>query len=191
MKLNSVLRAAPWSAACLALLTAHPAHADYPATVSALGPVAYYRLDTTNQVPAEVPAANAGSLGASFAGEYQGMAGTRGLPGALAGDASTAVSIVGSAGQQVVVPFSAAHNPNGPFSVELWAKPANTINGRRAVAIAMVNGQNLGNGDDRSGWALNQSGSNWEVLLGYDRSDGTTFYGTVMSAPGAVTEGAW
>ncbi len=191
MKLSPVPSFTPWFAACCALFALPPARADYPASVAALGPVAYYRLDTTNQVPAEIPAANTGSLGAGFSAEYQAMSSSRGLPGALAGDPDTAVSIVGSGGQQVVVPYSPDYNPNGPFSVEFWAKPANVAGGRHTVAIAMVNGQNPSNGDDRSGWAVIQNGGDWQAILGYDHSDGATFYGTTLTASSTVVEAEW
>ena len=173
------------------LLVTPPIHADYASAVTALNPITYYRFSATNLVPAELPAVNAGSLGATFNGEYQAMPASRGMPGAIAGDADTAVSIVGSAGQQVVVPFSAAYNPNGPFTVEFWAKPANIDGVNHTVAISMVNGQNPANGDDRSGWCVRHSGADWQVLLGYDHSDGATFYGTTSTASGTVTAGAW
>ncbi|MCX6926360.1 MAG: hypothetical protein NT154_24605 [Verrucomicrobia bacterium] len=38
----------------LALTTVPLAHADYASTIVCLGPVAYYRLDTTNLVPTEL-----------------------------------------------------------------------------------------------------------------------------------------
>jgi hypothetical protein len=165
--------------------------ADYASTVSALGPVAYYRLSNTNPVPTEVPAANQGSLGAAFNGEYQAMAASRGLSGAIVGDSDTAVSITGSVGEQVVVPFSADYNPSGPFTVEFWAKPINNGAGRQTAVISMINGQNAGNGDDRSGWAVYHTGTDWTFMLGFDHSDGATFYHTVMSAPGSVIEDTW
>lgn len=167
------------------------ASADYPSMVAGMNPVAYYRLGTTNPVPTEVPAVNAGSLGAAVDGEYQSMAASRGLPGAIAGDADTSVSIVGATGQQVVVPFSADYNPNGPFTVECWAKPDNTDAGNRAIAISMVNGQNPGNADDRSGWCLRQSAGDWQMLMGFDYSDGATYYGTQLNAPGTASAEAW
>lgn len=165
--------------------------ADYAATVAGLNPVAYYRLNTTNPVPAEVPAVNLGTLGEAFDGQYQAMAGSRGLPGALAGDSSTSVSIDGAIGQQIVVPFSAVYNPNGPFTIEFWAKPANNDGGNHAVATSMINGQNPANGDDRSGWCVRHNGMDWQILLGYDHSDGATFYGTTLTAAGTVVAGEW
>jgi hypothetical protein len=175
-----------------AWLAASPnTHADYATAVSDLGPVVYYRFNDPDPVPTEDAALNLGSLGEAFNGEYQAMSGSRGMTGAILGDVDKAVSINGAVGQQVVVPFAPEANPNGPFTVEVWAQPADTGAGARAVAIAMVNGQNPGNADDRSGWCLRQSGVDWQMLLGYDYSDGATYYGTTLTAASSVTAGVW
>ncbi len=175
----------------VAALLAPALHADYAAAVQALNPITYHRFSTTDQVPAELPALNRGTLGTPQNGEYQAMSGARGLPGAIVGDTDTSVSIVGSVGQQVVVPFSPVYNPNGPFTIEFWAKPANADGGNHTVAIAMINGQNPANGDDRSGWCVRHVAGDWQVLLGYDHSDGATFYGTTLTAAGTVLPGEW
>ncbi len=173
-------------------LTASPrAMADYAEAVSALSPILNYRLDTTNQVPPEFPALNSGSLGAAFNGEYQSMSDSRNLDGAILGDADKAVSIAGASGQQIVIPYSPSYNPSGDFSIEFWAKPANTDAGARAVAISMVNGQNAANSSDRSGWVVRQNGTDWQFFLGDDHSDGSTFYATQLTAPGAVVLDSW
>jgi hypothetical protein len=165
--------------------------ADYASAVTALNPVAYYRFSNTNLVPAEVPAANLGTLGAAFDGQYQVMSNVRGRPGAIAGDADTSVLIDGSTGAQVVVPYSPDYNPAGPFSVEFWANPANNNAGNHTAASAMVNGQNAANANDRSGWLVRHNGTDWQFILGYNYSDNATYYGTTLTAPGTVTAGAW
>ncbi len=175
----------------VAVLCPTRAVADYASAVKALNPVAYYRFTDTDQVPTEVPAVNRGSLGAAFNGEYQVMADARGRAGAIAGDADTSVFIDGSTGAQVVVPYSPDYNPAGPFSVEFWANPANNDAGTHTAASAMVNGQNPANADDRSGWCLRHNGTDWQFILGYDHSDGATYYGTTLTAAGTVTAGAW
>ncbi len=174
-----------------AVFSPPPAMADYAAAVQSLNPVAYYRFSNTNPVPAEVPAVNRGTLGAAFNGEYQAMAAARSRPGAIAGDADTSVFIDGSTGAQVVVPYSPDYNPAGPFTVELWANPANDASGNHTAASAMVNGQNPANGDDRSGWLLRHNGTDWQFILGYDHSDGATYYGTTLTAATTVTPGVW
>ncbi len=169
------------------------ARADYASTVAGLSPVAYYRLSTTNLMPTELPAVNLGSLGTAFNGQYQAMAESRGLPGALVGDADTCVKIDGSVGQQIVVPYSAGYNPNGPFSVEFWAKPAtdSTASGNHTAVISMINGQNAANGNDRSGWCVRHNAADWQFILGYDYSDGATYYGTTLGATGSAVENVW
>ncbi len=166
--------------------------ADYASTVNGLKPVAYYRFSETNAVAADI-ATNNGSLGAAFNGEYQAMQKTHGAAGALVGDANTAVSIDGAAGQQVVVPFSKDYNPSGPFTVEFWAKPAagSSASGNRTAAISMINGQNAGNVDDRSGWCIRHNAATWQFVLGFDHSDGATYYHTILGADGSVVEDAW
>jgi hypothetical protein len=179
--------------ACTALGAWVDARADYASAVMSLGPVVYYRLNTTNQIPSEIPAVNRGSLGTALNGQYQAMAMTRGVPGAIVGDADTSVGIDGSQGQQVVVPYSTDYNPNGPFTVEFWAKPAtgSTASGNHTAAISMINGQNPVNANDRSGWCVRHSAADWQFVLGFDHSDGSTFYSTTLAAPGTAQEDVW
>lgn len=167
--------------------------ASYSSTVAGLNPLVYYRLNDTPAVPSEIPAVNAGSLGPAYNGDYQSMAASRGQAGAIVGDTDTAVTIQGSVGQQVVVPFSADYNPNGPFTVEFWAKPtaAAASGGNHTAVISMINGQNPANGDDRSGWCVRHVGGDWQFILGYDHSDGATYYGTMLTAGGSVVADAW
>jgi len=167
--------------------------ATYPAAVSALDPVAYYRLNETDPVPVEVAAINQGSLGADFNGEYQGMAAARGLTGALVGDSDTAVQVQGAVGHQIVVPFAPDYNPSGSFTVEFWARPtaAAAGGGTHTAVNAMVNGENPANGNDRSGWSVRHVGPSWQFMLGFDFSDGATYYHTILEAPGTVQAEAW
>jgi hypothetical protein len=169
------------------------AQADYASTVAGLNPVAYYRLSTTNPIPTELAATNLGSLGTVLNGQYQSMSLTRGVTGAIVGDPDKSVGIDGSQGQQVVVPYSAAYNPSGPFSVEFWAKPAvgSTASGNHTAAISMINGENPVNANDRSGWCVRYSGSDWQFVIGFDHSDGATFYSTTLAASGTAAEDVW
>ena len=194
MNTNTQFRLSVAMTAAFAALvfTMNTGAADYKSAVSALGPVGYYHLDATNPVPTEVPALNLGWLGADFSGEYQAMSSSRGQPGAIVGD-QTAVSIDGAQGQQVVVPYSAGYNPSGAFTIEFWAKLAagSTLSGAHAAATSMINGQNAANADDRSGWCVRYNAMDWEFILGFDHSDGATYYHTTVSAPGTATEDAW
>jgi hypothetical protein len=175
------------------LLCARGQAAAYPAAVNALNPVAYYRLNETDPVPVESVAVNHGSLGAAFDGEYQAMAASRGLPGAIVGDTNTAARVQGALGQQVVVPYAPEYNPGGPFTVEFWARPtaAAAGGGTHTAVNCMVNGENPANGDDRSGWCVRHVGPAWQFVLGFDHSDGSTFYHTILEAAGTVQADAW
>jgi len=172
----SILLLLPLALAALAA-TATARAADYASTVSALGPVVYYRLSATDPMPAEqYMATNIGSLGTSFNGQFESVP-NHGLPGALAGDADTAIAIHGA--QHVVVPYSAAYNPSGAFSIEAWLKPGS---GRWVAPLSAQ-------GSGSSGWAL------WQNYL-----DGWSFlmYGTngstaslELAGGGPLTMGVW
>lgn len=95
---------------------------DYPAAVLANGPIGYWRLNEP-QPPASPVAANSGSLGAAAAGSVIGTVGAvvGGQPGALVGDANTAMSFNGYNGK-VEVPYTPDLNPAGPWSISVWAR---------------------------------------------------------------------
>lgn len=157
------------------------AQADFAAAVSALGPVAYYRFSTTDQVPAEVPAVNSGALGAACNGEYVGTP-DRALAGALVGDANTAVGVSGGS-KRVVVPFKPEYNPEGPFTVEAWLNPASDAAGLTAPLNAA---QMVGS---RSGWLLYQNGPDaWSFRM-YNQN-GTAF-SVELAGGGPVEVGKW
>src|SRR6185436_6316625 len=86
----------------------------------------------TAQPPAPRPAANTGTLGRAVEGEY--LIGPRlGEPGALTGSSATSVRFFNPSldptygGSRVEVPFNDRLNPQGPFSVEFWAKPSTVV----------------------------------------------------------------
>ncbi len=91
--------------------TGHPVEA----AMMADHPVAYWPLNEL-----------AGTTAIDYAGGNNGTYGasgvTYGVPGPL-GDPNTAVSFDGTSGR-VVVPYSPALNPSGPFTVEFWAQPS-------------------------------------------------------------------
>jgi hypothetical protein len=130
--------------------------ANYPATALGLNPAIYLRLDSTAPAPNEPVAANLGSL-STLSGSYTGGP-SRGLPGAIAGDSDTSIQVSGG---QVSVPFNAGYNPNGPFSVEAWLRPAalpGALTSPLSSAIA---------GDPRSGWFFYQiaNGGGWNFRM--------------------------
>ena len=91
--------------------------ADYASTVSNLKPVAYWRLNETTQPPAADVAVNAGSLGESAVGYYQGTA-QHPVAGALNGRNDSAVGFDGTANSATTIPFMPEMNPKAPFTVE-------------------------------------------------------------------------
>ncbi|MCX6924288.1 MAG: hypothetical protein NT154_13905 [Verrucomicrobia bacterium] len=166
----------------LALTAALPTRADYASTVAGLGPVAYYRLSTTNLVPAELSATNIGSLGTAFNGQYQQMSLSRGLPGAIVGDSSTSVATDG-ANKRVVVPYSAAYNPPGAFTVEAWLNPGSDGS---ALSAPLNAAEMVGN---RSGWLLYQNGtSGWSFRM-YNQN--STSFSLELAGGGTVETNTW
>jgi subtilisin len=112
----------------------------------------FYRL-TTHVIPwppvgAFSTATNIGALGTNANGIY--IATAPGVAGAIAGDsANPAVPLPGGASaSRVKIPYLPALNPSGPFSVELWVKPAQTNDVQCPVASTQrVDSQ-------WSGWAI-------------------------------------
>jgi hypothetical protein len=91
----------------------------YASKVMADNPSAYWRLDESSGTTMND---YAGGLNGSYipgAGSF-----TLGATGALVGDPDTAVAITGGAYAQV--PYSSILNTAGPFTLELWLKPADT-----------------------------------------------------------------
>ncbi len=132
---------------------------------------------------------NSGSTG--DAGDSTLNTGTVGVtPGALAGSSDPAFSY---AAQSTRIPYAAALNPAGSFTVECWINPTDLTAGNRILIQAMINGENPGNGDDRSGWALRQNGDALTFLVGgTGPAGGSVFYTTTATTPaGAITAGSW
>ena len=173
---SSILRLLPLALAVLAAIATARA-ADYASTVSALGPVVYYRLGVTNQMPTEqYMATNIGSLDTAYNGQFQSVP-NQGLPGALAGDTDTAIAIHGA--QHVVVPYSAAYNPSGAFSIEAWLKPGS---GRWVAPLSAQ-------GSGSSGWALWQNYlDGWSFRM-YDQNGGNA--SLTLDGGGPLTMGVW
>ena len=107
------------AAGMAALMASQTARADYPSTVLADSPAAYWRFSEANLVtPVPLQATNRGTVGAGGNGSYVGSV-VRGVSGVVAGSKATSFS----GGAWVNIPNSAALNPNPPFSVEYWIKP--------------------------------------------------------------------
>src|SRR5436309_6432555 len=137
MKAN-LAKNSPCVAATLFLaLSAGLTAADYSNTVMSFHPVGYWRLSETTPVPAANIATNVGSLGDRGNG-YAVLDVTNAQPGIVGTsfrftNPSTNITYCGS---KVDVPYNAALNPNGPFTVEFWAKP-------RVISFADSSGAGL------------------------------------------------
>lgn len=133
-----------------------PALADYPSTVLSQGPVGYWRLNETTPPPAPpILATNIGSVGPVGDGVYTNA--IRGVPpGAIVSEpngAAVGFSGVSSSLNRVRIPFASQWNPSGPFSVEFWAKPAQTSTlGCPAASVEFISTPAL----QRNGWLFYQ-----------------------------------
>jgi len=97
--------------------------ADYSNTVASLNPVAYWRFNETSSSPALKKISNLGTLG-SLADGYSVLDATNGAPGKVGSSVRFwNPSPVGYCGSKIDVPFTAALNRNGSFSVECWVQP--------------------------------------------------------------------
>jgi PKD repeat protein len=105
-------------------VTVTPSVASYQAEVLADSPVSYWRLgEATGTTAADSAGSSTGSIKGGI---------VTGAPGALAGDANTAMSFDGTTGY-VSVPNSSSLNLTGDLSIELWAKPGALDNTTRAA----------------------------------------------------------
>ncbi len=161
-----------------------PVPGSYEAEMAMLKPLVYFRMSETGAV-AQDTAANVGSLGAAGTGLYVGSL-SHGVEGALAGSADKAMALTGG---RVAVPYADGWNPAGSLTVECWAKPTDLVAGNRVLAQAMINGQNVDNANDRSGWVFRQNGANLEFVIGGEF--GAPFYTTIVTAQGVVAANTW
>jgi len=157
---------------------------DFAPSLAGLNPLAYWRLNETNRVAAAAVVGNSGSLGSDSAGfDISGV--LQRQPGIVSNcfrfsNPSWIVSFLGS---HVDVPYQAALNPNGPFAIELWAKPAQQTIDLFCPACSMDPFQNAGN--SRSGWIIYQDTNSWQFRLG-----GFNGYAVTVSG-GAVQANVW
>jgi autotransporter-associated beta strand protein len=131
---------------------------------------------------------NSGSTGA--AGNATSNTGTVVTSGALAGSTDPAMAFNN---QVATIPYAAAMNPAGSFTVACWINPANLTAGNRVLVQSMINGQNPGNADDRSGWVFRQNDNELTFLVGgTGPTGGSVFYTTTATTTTDVlTAGVW
>jgi hypothetical protein len=189
MKLNLLFKTSPRVVASLllSLCAGSSLGADFSNTVASLNPAGYWRLSEATAVPPPNVARNFGSLG-DVANGYAVLDVTNGAPGIVgtsfrftnpnAYDNSAAS--VGYSGSVVDVPYNAALNPDGAFTVEFWAKPARTGGEDYCPLTSMDPDQS------RSGWLFYQSVvGQWRFRVGGPGS----YSGTATG--GAIAVNAW
>ena len=130
--------------------------ADYPTTVTSLGPVGYYRLGEMTPVAGNI-ASNSGTAGPIGNGFYvrdvDPLAPMHPVsPGALVGSGDTAATFNPGFMQ---VPFDASINPQGAFTAEIWVQPTVAPAGL-TCAMAYGHLENPAYAPNRSGWLLYQ-----------------------------------
>jgi hypothetical protein len=144
--------------------------------VLALNPVGYWPLQETNTPAQPNIETNLGSLGTVANAYYLDTSSSpvgRGVQGALAGDGDSAVSFSGANNSYLAAPpISSNLALVPPFTIELWAWPANTSFGM-PLAKNSFEGLNAG-GDDGAGtgnlcgwtvdWARNGNTA-WDLQL--------------------------
>jgi len=152
------------TAASLLLFVPYSQSIDYRSVVLSDNPLAYYRFGDAR--PADM-ATNTGSLGAIGNGTYRhdnaAQTTIRRVTGALQGNGNAAAGFQSSDGAPVLVPYNAALNPSGAFTIEAWVKPTQATDD--AVGpCPLFNRKSAG---ARQGWAFFQRSptSGWNLRM--------------------------
>lgn len=140
------------------LLAGITARADYKSTVLADNPPGYWRLDAIPPVVVSY-AANLGTAGSEIDGTIGNYV-REGLPGAIAGDANTAMQFIGHGSSRIVVPYNYLLNQGGSFTFECWMNPANPAGNAAALVV---------NRQGESGYTIYINGDN---TIGFNMSRG-------------------
>ena len=176
-KLPRILRAS----ACVATLAlgVSSAVADYSSTLTSLNPLAYWKLNEPAQ-PA-VPTytmVNSSAAGAALDGLYYGVP-TLQAAGAVAGNAAANFDLARL--QYAEVPYSAALNPVGAFTVEFWAYPTNVSAGAKSGVVSRYIPVTGGPAGQRGYlFFANNGNTKWQFRV-YDGAAGRTI--TAFDAP--------
>jgi len=137
-------------AASLILLLTRPASAlDYPSTILADNPLAYYRFEETNGSVAADSSASAAFPGTYVANGSYPLLGQPGID-------SNSIALSASTGNNyVTVAYNSALNQPGPFSFEVWARPISSPTGG-AYRCPIGNSPAFGTAT-QSGWYVYQT----------------------------------
>jgi len=175
------------TAACAAALALSVASAvaDYSSTLTSLSPVGYWRLnEPTQPVVPTYPLTNNSSAGSALNGLYYGVPTLQDV-GAVSGDAGA--NFNGSS-QYAEVPYAAALNPTGPFTVEFWAYPTNVSAGAKSSVVSRYIPVTGGPAGQRGYlFFANNGNTKWQFRV-YDGAAGKTI--TAFDAPD-VTLNTW
>jgi hypothetical protein len=156
----------------------------YANSILALHPLAYWRLNETKLPPPADFVTNFTTMGSAYDGF--GLAGViQGEPGVISSSFRfwNPELTAGWLGSHVDIPFQAALNPNGAFTVELWIKPAQVTTDLFCPAAALDSTQNGGN--SRLGWVFYQATNTWQFRLG-----GSSGYTATLSG-GSARANVW
>lgn len=123
----ALIGALAWSAAAT-----HAA--DYSTTLSGLNPQGYWRLNEASGPVSTGAILNTGTNGSSLDGSYYAQPLAQQV-GALGNGNDPAVSFDGLT-QFVEIPYNAALNPTGPFTVEFWANLTNDTAGAKSGVVS-------------------------------------------------------
>jgi hypothetical protein len=171
----------------------HIVAADYPTTVAADNPLAYYRMN--DSLARGNTNLNAGSLGAAASATNLNV---RAYSGGIVGDRDRSQFYDSTA--RAIIPFQEALNPpaDQAFTIEAWIYPASDQigNGQAVIANRYVN-----SGESRQGWIIFQRAPNstytgkggfegvgWNFRM-YSGSGGTTGLDITSDSPYEV--GTW
>ena len=155
------------------LYAAVPVSTNHAPIVQADNPTSYWRLG-------EASGATAVDIVGGHDGTYTGSL-IYGVAGALPGDPNTAIQFDGSS-SYVAVPYVAALNPQGPFSVEAWVQP-NIIPDSGGTPCPISSAQMSGN---RSGWQIRERDLGWQFVLYSHNSSSVANDGLANTSHGGI-----
>ncbi len=132
MKIPKLARSSIVAVLLTCIAPAIVTRADYSSSVSALNPLGYWRFNETATSPPQNKVANASTLGSIIDGAVilDAAKGESGVVGNSVRFFNPGVA-AGYAGSKLDIPYNAALNKSGPFSVEVWVKP-NSLGGDSA-----------------------------------------------------------
>ncbi len=171
------------SAAAAATFTATYASsgstASYKDTVIADGPSAYWRLgDTTGIIATDAVGTRTGWYGGTL---------TRGVAGAITGDANGAVSLDGTSGYVGVPGSSVPALGNGPLSIEFWFK-RKTATGMQALLDDGPNAYQIDISGTTNKLTVSKNGGGIIVAETGTTTDTTTWHHVVFTKNGSAVK---